>query len=308
MRFLIYLSIVILALLGGFKLFYLEMDELHIDHEIWSKWKAKKLSFSAFVKVEPKYLKLDVLGKTGSRIDISYGGFVGKVGRQNSLPKLAIIIDDFGYDSHLASKFISLPYKIDLAVLPFLQWSSFVSEKGYRSGKEILLHLPMQAYKHVVDRNVISIGMDLDEIEKIVDRALLIVNHAVGVNNHMGSLATADADLMRKVMKVLRDRGLFFIDSYTTPDTVAYHTALEMGLPCFYNSLFIDRYSGENRVEEYILRLLSIAKRRKMTVGIGHAKSETFNALSKLLPIISRHVEVVFASDIVYHRGEVVKK
>lgn len=292
----------------GLRFLYLEVVELGIDHEVRSSRKAKAPIFSASIEVKLRDLKLEALKGVGGGTGLSYSGFVGSIERQGKLPKLAIIIDDFGYDAQLASKFISLPYKINLAVLPFLQWSSFVSEKGHRGGKEILLHLPMQAYKHVVDRNVIRVGMNLDEIREIVERALSMVNHAVGVNNHMGSIATANADLMRKVMKVLSEKGLFFIDSYTTPDTVAYHIALEMGLPCFYNSLFIDRYSGESKVEEYIFRLLSIAKRRRLTIGIGHAKAETFNALSKLLPIVSKQVEVVFASDIVYHRGEVVKR
>ncbi|MCS7232601.1 MAG: divergent polysaccharide deacetylase family protein [Synergistetes bacterium] len=311
MRFSTYLFIIAvvgLVLLVGTEILYLEISEFHAEHEIWSKLKKKYAFLSTFVEIRSRDLKLDISGGVGKRGSLHFAGFLEPDRRKSGLPKLAIIIDDLGYDAHLASKFISLPYKVNLAVLPFLRWSNFVSEKGYRGGKEIILHLPMQAYKHVVNRDVVSLGMDMEEIRDLINRALSSVDYAVGVNNHMGSLATTDPVLMRKVMSVLKEKGLFFVDSYTTPDSVAYHIALDVGLPCFYNSLFIDRYSGENRVEEYILKLVSLARRRTMTIGIGHAKSETFNALNKLLPVISKYVEVVFASEIVYHRGEVVKK
>ncbi|KUK13835.1 MAG: uncharacterized protein PWQ16_138 [bacterium] len=259
------------------------------------------------IKMTPKAFNYSLSAGLGKGASLAFLSFIKREREKRSLPKLALIIDDFGYDSGIANKFISLPYKLTLSVLPFLKWSSFVSEKAHLHGKEVLLHLPMQAYGHSVGPNVISIGMSLREIRSIVDRSLSSVSHAVGVNNHMGSMATANRVLMKKVMKVLSERGLFFIDSYTTPDTVAYHVALEMGLPCFYNSLFIDNYSVEDKVEEYLLRLLHMAKKRRLTIGIGHARVGTLNVLEKLLPVISKQVEVVFASEIVYHRGEVFK-
>jgi len=283
-----------------------DSNSICVKSEISHLWKKATLSLDTRV-ANLKDFKYGFVAGFGKGASLSFFGFIERGKDRIGPHKLALIIDDFGYDSDMAMKFISLPYRVTLSVLPFLRWSGFVSENARKHGKEVLLHLPMQAHKYPVGSGVITIGMSLREVEEIIDKALLSVGHVVGVNNHMGSLATTDRELMRKVMKALAERGLFFIDSYTTPDTVAYHVALEMGLPCFYNSLFIDNYSGENRVEEYLLRLFSMAKRRKLTIGIGHARTETLNALRRLLPIMGKEVELVFASDIVYHRGEVLK-
>lgn len=302
---LLWISVLILTFLGSVKLLHIADREVHLDHELWGGHKTGIRPLGASFKLGQMVLSFDLSGRSGA-------GFIYypesyEIKRGSRLPKLAIIIDDFGYDSSIAMKFISLPYKLTLSVLPNLPFSTFTAERAYRARREVLLHLPMQAYRHLVNPDVVSIGMSEDEVRRIVDRALLSVPHAVGVNNHMGSLATADASLMRKVMKVLSERGLFFIDSYTTPDTVAYHIAREMGIPSFYNSLFIDRYEGEAKVEEYIIRLSSIAKRRDVTIGIGHAKHETLSALSRFLPTIAKWVELVFVSDIVYRNGVVAR-
>jgi len=298
--------LLILLFAGAFKVLDLERREVSVKHGIQSKHKVGVTQIEFSLNLWSGGFSLEGKKNSGLGVVASVGPY-SLVKKVNGLPKLAIIIDDFGYSDSIATRFAYLPYKLTFSVLPNLRFSSFSAEIAHRNGKQVLLHLPMQAYKHVLDSNVVSIGMGIDDIRRIVDRALVSVPYAVGVNNHMGSLATADPVLMRKVIRVLMERGLFFIDSYTTPDTVAYHIAMGMGLPSYYNSLFIDRYSGENKVEEYILRLLSIAKRRSTTIGIGHAKQETFNALTKLLPVISKQVEVVFASDIVYRNGVVMR-
>ncbi|MCD6362939.1 MAG: divergent polysaccharide deacetylase family protein [Synergistetes bacterium] len=227
---------------------------------------------------------------------------------KSKLPKLAFIIDDFGYRTPLALDFISLPYKITVSVLPFLPWSKFIAERAHLSGKEVMLHLPMEAYGHRwAGVGTIRVNMKEREIRKIIEDALMTVPHTVGVNNHMGSLATESAPLMRKVMRVLKEKGLFFVDSCTSHKTVAYAIARSMGLPSYYNSLFIDSYSGESKAEEYIWKLVWITRRKKRVIGIGHVRHDTYVALERLLPKIRRFVELVFASNIVYGNGVVAR-
>ncbi len=227
---------------------------------------------------------------------------------KSKLPKLAFIIDDFGYRISLALNFISLPYKITISVLPFLPWSRFIAEQAHLSGKEVLLHLPMEAYGHRwAGMGTIRINMGEREIRKIIEDALMTVPYAVGVNNHMGSLATESAPLMRRVLRILKEKGLFFVDSCTSHKTVAYAVARSIGLPSYYNSLFIDSYAGEDKVEEYIWKLVWITRRKKRVIGIGHVRPDTYVALEKLLPRIKKFVDLVFASNIVYGNGVVAR-
>jgi hypothetical protein len=130
----------------------------------------------------------------------------------------------------------------------------------------------------------IRIGMTSFEVEHILQSDLASVPHAVGVNNHMGSRATADPRLMTAVMRSLAGRHLYFVDSRTTAASVAFEAARQQGLPSFYRSVFLD----DTETVPYTLGQLRQFRRaleeQGTALAIGHPYPTTIAALAKFLP------------------------
>jgi polysaccharide deacetylase 2 family uncharacterized protein YibQ len=140
--------------------------------------------------------------------------------------KLAIILDDLGGDRRAADEIFALPYPLTISVLPNHGHSAEIAQEAEQRGYQVMLHLPMQAVsREKPEEEELRAGMAAAEVSKLVNQFLGDVPGAVGVNNHQGSEATSDAELMRELMPVLRDHHLFYIDSRTTAATVAYQAA-----------------------------------------------------------------------------------
>ena len=216
-------------------------------------------------------------------------------------PRLAIIIDDLGNDRSAAESLLALPVPLTVSVIPHLPLSAELAEEAYHRGDEVLLHLPMQAQGETKQEEIeLRLGMSPNEVADILSGMLATVPHAVGVNNHQGSLATSDPALMQALMPALRERHLFFIDSRTTPTTVAYATAERFGVPAASRKVFLD----DNPTRAAILAQLSLAasdaQRDGSTIAIGHPHPETVAALADSLPRLeSLGFRLVFASDLV---------
>lgn len=216
---------------------------------------------------------------------------------------LAIILDDLGYDQASADSLLTLPFPITVSVIPHLPLSTQVADEAYRRGYEVLLHLPMQSESANVKHEDVElrVGMNSPQVESALAEMLETVPHAIGVNNHQGSAATADAALMAELMPALRQRRLFFIDSRTTANTVAYQVAEQSGVRAASRKVFLD----DNPTKEAILGQLDLAVRDAMrdgaAIAIGHPHPATIAALSEALPQLeSRGVHLVFASDVVH--------
>jgi uncharacterized protein len=219
----------------------------------------------------------------------------------NSAPRLAIILDDLGNDRAAADAVMGLPFPITVSVLPHLSLSAEVAEEAYRRGDEVLLHLPMQAGDGAKPEPVeLRVGMNANQVEQDLAGMLETVPHAVGVNNHQGSLATSDAALMDALMPALRKRGLFFIDSRTTASTVAFEAAERDGVRAASRKVFLD----DSLDRAAILAQLDLAARDAIrngsAIAIGHPRSATLAALAEGLPRVqSRGMQLVFVSEIV---------
>lgn len=223
--------------------------------------------------------------------------------------RLAIIIDDLGYDGGAADAVLALPVPLTLAVLPHHPRSSEIAEEAHRRGDQVILHLPMQSEgdgegsgSGAVSESVeLRVGMTSQEVEQAVDGMLETVPHAAGANNHQGSRATADPGLMDAVMRALARRGMFFIDSRTTVQTVAYDTAEREGVRAAFRKVFLD----DTPAREAILRQLDLAardaKRLGSAIAIGHPHPATIAALGEGLPRLEASgIRFVFASDLVH--------
>ncbi len=218
------------------------------------------------------------------------------------LPRLALIIDDWGYDWQTADEFLSLDLPFTAAVLPGREKTREQAALLRERGHEVILHLPMEPLDPdlELDDGYITTNLDEAEIRRRVEEALASVGEVAGVNNHMGSKATSDERVVRIVLEVIREHGLYFVDSWTSPASVAGRVAAEMGIPTATNQVFLDHYSDLEKVKAQIERLIKRAKRDGQAVGIGHVRPQTYRALVEMLPRFEEEgVVVVPASRIV---------
>jgi polysaccharide deacetylase 2 family uncharacterized protein YibQ len=218
-------------------------------------------------------------------------------------PKLAIILDDMGYDRSAADAAFALQFPITLSVIPHLPHSAEVAEEAYRGGDQVLLHLPTEAEAGETKAEPIElrVGMKADQVERDLDSMLETVPHAAGVNNHQSSRATADAKLMGELMLALRRRGLFFVDSRTTAATVAYDAAERAGVRSASRKVFLDDTTNRDAILSQIDLAARDATRDGFAVAIGHPHPATIAALVEAVPRLEASgVRLVFVSQVVH--------
>ncbi|MFH1250702.1 MAG: divergent polysaccharide deacetylase family protein [bacterium] len=209
-------------------------------------------------------------------------------GAPRQKPKLAIVIDDFGYsNSEVIKRYFQVSEKLTLSVIPGHRYSRWAASEGKKSNKEIIVHMPMeperQEYGMGEDQYMIRQTMRSFEVEQRISAAMVELPEAVGMNNHMGSLATADAEVMGMVIKSLKEKGLFFVDSFTSPRSVAYEVAKVQGLPSACRSVFLDNNKDKSEIQAQFEKAIEVAKRRGSAIAIGHVYLETLEVLEHLI-------------------------
>jgi polysaccharide deacetylase 2 family uncharacterized protein YibQ len=221
----------------------------------------------------------------------------------SSTPKLAIILDDLGSDRAAAYAIFALPYPVTISVLPNHEHSGEIANEARRRGLQVMLHLPMQSVANErPEAQELRPGMQAADVSTLVEQFLQNVPGVVGVNNHQGSEATSDADLMSALMPVLHDRHLFYVDSRTTAATVAFDTAQEFGVrSAFRNVPFLDDVADVASVGKQLKLALRGAREKGEAIAIGHPHSVTLQALRNVLPEArAQGVRLVFVSDLVH--------
>lgn len=218
-------------------------------------------------------------------------------------PRLAIIIDDLGHDLPALREILQLHYPLTLSVIPNLPDSAEAANEAHSHGDEVLLHLPMQAIEADAKTEPVElrVGMNSNQVDKILGAMLETVPHAAGVNNHQGSRATADPALMNDLMAALQRRGLFFVDSRTTKETVAFDTAEKRGVrAAFRNAQFLDDTPAAAAILAQLDRAEADARRKGWAVTIGHPHAATIAVLREELPKIeAKGIKLVFVSEVV---------
>jgi len=202
-------------------------------------------------------------------------------------PRLAIVIDDLGNELAPARRLAGWPEPVAGAVLPGLAYSAASARALSEGGKQVLLHLPMepQGFPRVRPGPGVILRAQSDgEITQTLEADLATVPGAAGVNNHMGSAATADPRVMRAVARVLSHRGLFFVDSRTTDATVAERTAEEESVPSARRRVFLDDVATEAAVKERLDEALERARTEGSAIAIGHPYPATLAVLERELP------------------------
>jgi len=225
---------------------------------------------------------------------------------EKGVPKLAIIMDDVGYDRAAANAVFALPFRVTASVLPNLPLSTEVAQEAHRRGDQVLLHLPMQPQEHGAahERIELTVGMSAAQVGATLQEMLRTVPYAAGVNNHEGSRATEDSALMSELMTSLRADGLFFIDSRTTAQTVAYTAAREAGVAAASRNVFLDDVASTDAILAQLNLAARDARLHGWAIAIGHPRPATIAALKKGVPLLERNgVRLVFASEMV-HTGQ----
>lgn len=187
--------------------------------------------------------------------------------------QIAIVIDDFGNAMKGTEQMLKLPIKITVAVMPFLPTTKKDAEEAFRKGHDVIVHLPMEpnhGKRSWLGPGAITTDLSDAEIRKRVEAAIDDVPHAIGMNNHMGSKATSDERVMKVVLQVCKERGLFFLDSRTSYRTVVPKVAAEIGVPTLNNNVFLDDVYTQNHVSRQIVEVKKYLKDHERCVVIGH--------------------------------------
>ena len=190
-------------------------------------------------------------------------------------PKLALVIDDWGYSSSYTESFLQYPFPLTVAIIPHLAESSRLAQLAFASGHEVILHQPMEALNAYVElgEGGILASMGADEIRELLEANIDHLPMIAGVNNHMGSKVTTDPEVMAIILEMLKSKGLYFLDSYTTPLSTAGTVASKVGIPYAVNSLFIDNVNEVEAVKTQLRRIIQQAGRTGSAVAIGHVRS-----------------------------------
>jgi uncharacterized protein len=203
-------------------------------------------------------------------------------------PIVSIVIDDLGHNPREDRRTIALPAAITVAILPHTDRSVALAEEARRAGKEVLLHLPMDPKDDAgasAGPGRLESHMSAPEIAAMFAYDLQTVPHAVGVNNHMGSRVTQNAASMNALMRAIRARGnLFFLDSLTSPNSVAARAAEENGVPALRRDVFLDNERSEAAVLAALQRLEKLTVSQGRAIAIGHPYPETLAALERWIP------------------------
>jgi polysaccharide deacetylase 2 family uncharacterized protein YibQ len=218
------------------------------------------------------------------------------------MAELAIILDDLGNDRGAAETIFAMPYHLTVSVLPNQTHSAEIAAQAHRRGFEVMLHLPMQSVSgQHQEAQELRGGMSKSEVSLMVGNFLDEVPGAQGVNNHQGSQSTADPKLMAELMPVLEAHKLFYVDSRTSAETVAYDTAQHFGVRTAYRNVpFLDDVEQVPAIKKQIELALDGAQKKKEAIAIGHAYPATLQALKEVLPEAENHgVKLVFASELV---------
>lgn len=220
---------------------------------------------------------------------------------------VSIIIDDIGDQRVLGERAVDLPGPVTCAFLPLTPFAPALAERAHFLGKEVMLHLPMQA-KDERSLGPAALRLDMTETEFLatVATALAAVPHVRGVNNHMGSLLTRHPGHMDWLMQALSGNGhLYFVDSRTTRGTVAHMLAREHGLPSVQRDVFLDNRPEPDAIRRQLAQLVRHARRHGTAVGIGHPYPATLEVLREALPELeARGVRLVPISELIAHRDQ----
>ena len=223
---------------------------------------------------------------------------------QDATKAIVLVIDDFGYrNDSISDRFLNLPVPLTCAVLPGHSQSASIAKKAIKSGKEVIIHMPMESSVSMTgeDEFKLKVGMTSEEIEWRLNEALKEIPEAIGINNHQGSKATTNGKVMGVVASVLKNKNKFFLDSRTSSKTVGEKTMRSVGVLTARRHIFLDNDLNIDNISKQLDKLVALSQKKGMAIGIGHVKANTLKVLEREIPILlEQGFEFKFVSQVVY--------
>lgn len=217
--------------------------------------------------------------------------------------KIAIVIDDFGNHMNGTPEMLNMPFHFTAAIMPFMPSTKADAEEAHRRGHDVIVHLPLEPIrgkKEWLGPGAITVEMSDEEIRARVLKAIADVPHAVGMNNHMGSKATADERVMTVILTVCKEKGLFFLDSRTTHKTVVPKIAEELGVNYLSNQVFLDDVYSEAHVAKQVAAVKKLLENQDSVITIGHvgpSGKHTAAVLKRSIPTMAPTTRFVKLTD-----------
>lgn len=205
--------------------------------------------------------------------------------------KIAIVLDDWGYSESVLNPAIKLNTPITYAILPNLPHSQKIAQAFDNNGDEIILHLPLEphnAAKHALEKNTIFTTMSKQEITNITLNNINSLPNLRGMNNHMGSKATEDENVMGIIFDIIKAKNLYFLDSYTTKQSAITKTADKKNIPLYKRDVFLDDANDKESIKQQLLKAKDIAQQTGMVIAIGHARPLTIETLAEMIPLLEK--------------------
>ncbi len=215
--------------------------------------------------------------------------------------KIAIIIDDLGMDVKHSRQVLDLPAPVTLAFLPYGTKTREFAKIGKEKGHHLIIHAPMEAMdgKLNIGPGGLKAAMAPEELDAAFAAMLTSFDGYEGINNHMGSRLTQDKAAMDRVMKVLKAKGLYFVDSKTIQSSVATSEARDDGVPYAERDVFLDHVETPEFVRNALAQAEHTAKKKGYAIAIGHPKSVTIDALKEWIPTLkAKGIELVPVKDL----------
>lgn len=202
---------------------------------------------------------------------------------------LFFVFDDAGHNVFQLEKFLKLPFKCSIAVLPGLAKSKIVSQKIQEAGHDLMLHQPMQAVNVNLDPGpkAITANMPSSKACSIIEENINEIGPVVATNNHEGSLITADYEIMKSILALLKEKNILFLDSRTNVNTQAPKAAKELAMPILERNIFLDNCKEEKAMRKQIEAGMEYAAEHGKAILIGHIFTpELADLLQEMYPEI----------------------
>lgn len=216
---------------------------------------------------------------------------------------VAIIVDDMGNSLDEVRALLDVNLPLTFSVIPGLAKAKAVAEAAHAKGREVMIHIPMEPDEYErkpFEKNGLLLSQSDEEIVRRLDGYFRGVPFAVGANNHMGSHFTENPAKMRTVLGVIKGKGMFFIDSKTTPRSVGYRLAREMGVETGSRSVFLDNVQDVAAIRKQLNQVADSARKNGSAIAICHPHRTTIKALAETMPVLQKSgITFVYASEIV---------
>ena len=205
--------------------------------------------------------------------------------------ELTIIIDDFGYrNDEVSDGFLSLGANLTFAVIPGHKYSKSFAKKAFKKGYEVIVHMPMESHVSSSGEEdfILNTDMTSSEIESRMEKVISHLPQAVGMNNHQGSKAAENKRVMNVVGSVLKKYEKYFVDSRTTPETIAGSMMMSLGVHTANRDIFLDNEADPYLINKQLDQLISTAQHKGSAIGVGHARPMTLQVLQKRIPELEK--------------------